>query len=310
MNESNIKNLIESCIFDLMNNQPISKIFLKMQTISFYLKNDNFENWFNNEKNGYKYADELPNYRKSNCEIFSNINNPFKGLYTNYHIPADQIVDDTVRKHIREMLFFESIVELENISQSSEKTSIKKYIPGFAYGEIQKILSPGYYIDAVWQTVSQSTVTSIVESVKSKILQFFLEMNEQFNNDINFDVMIKKKEIDKIVNQTINAGVYINDGNANVSNSNVIGGHDNNVKIAEDLRQQIDDIIKRIETIEHDETEIAEIIYEIQQELEKKRPIPLVLKRCLQALKSFSSIVAEKSIELGLNRIIALIPSI
>jgi len=310
MNGINIKELIESCIDDLMNNQPISKIFLKMQTISFYLKNNQFSKWFNNEKNGYKSANELPNYRKTGCEVLANIMVSYKGILTDYHIPIDQVKNTTARESLRELLFFESIIDLENLVQSNEKGSIRKYIPGFAYGEIQKLLSQGNYIETVWQTVSKSTVISIIDSVKSKILQFFLEMNEQFNNDINFDVMTKKKEIDKIVNQTINAGVYIQDGNANVSNSTVIGGQDNNITITEEVRQQVDEIIKRIEDLEQGETEIAEIICEIQQELKKKMPMPKVLKRCLQALKSFPTILAEKSIEVGLDKIITLIPSL
>jgi hypothetical protein len=57
---------------------------------------------------------------------------------------------------------------------------------------IQKIFSPGNYIDAVWQLISKSTIISIVEAVKSKMLQFFLEMNEQFNNDINFQYYAKR----------------------------------------------------------------------------------------------------------------------
>ena len=60
-------------------------------------------------------------------------------------------------------------------------------------------------------------------------MDLFLELNEMvFNNEINFNVMEKKK-ISQIVNQTINTGVYISDNsNANIQNSNIIGGSQNN----------------------------------------------------------------------------------
>jgi hypothetical protein len=311
----NIKVLIESCIDDLMNNQPISKTFLKVQTISFYLKNDQFYKWFNNEKDGYKSAKNLPEYRKTKCQVFANINNPYKGLYTNYHIPVDQVKNDMIKEFLANCSFCESIIELENLAQTQEEGSIRKYVPGFAHSEIQKLFSQGYYIDAAWQTVSKFTVVSIVESVKSKLLQFFLEMNEQFNNDINFDVMTKKKEIDKIVNQTINTSIYVNEGSANIANSTLMGGHDNSVHINADMKSVIEKILSQIEIVANklsdEQDEITDEIARIKTQLNKAEPKTGILKSAFQTihgiLVSVTGNVVTPDILTGIQSVLTMI---
>lgn len=311
MEKLSIKGMIESCIADLMDNQSLSTIFLKVQAISFYLKNDQFAKWFESEKNGYKNSKELPEYRKSGCQVFGNINNPYKGMFTNYHIPVDQIKNKDIRSHLANCSFFESIIELENIVQSQEDKSIRKYVPGFLHNEIQKIFSTGYYIDAVWQTVSKSTIVQIVESVKSKLLQFFLEMDEQlFNNEIDFDVMTKKKEIDKIFNQTINAGVY-NQGDMTISDSTVIGGQSNEVHINTQTKNEIENILNQIETlsieIDEDRTDIADAILSIREELENKIPRPRFLKTAFNSLKAIGTGVFANQITPLVNSAIEII---
>ncbi|TWV14341.1 hypothetical protein FQ707_04115 [Bacteroidaceae bacterium HV4-6-C5C] len=294
MKNISIKELIESCIADLMNNQPLSTIFLKVQTVSFCLKNDQFKKWFYNERNGYQSAKDLPNYRKTVCQVFGDLNNPFKGIYTNYHIPVDQIKNETVRELLINCSFCESIIELESIATSDDEGSIRKYVPGIIYGEIQKLFSSGHYLDAVWQTVSRSTIVQIVESVKSKLLQFFLEMDEQLNADINFDIIIKKREIDKIVNQTINTGIYVSDNaTVNVSDSTLVGGQQNNVKISMIKKKELEDIVTRIEVlskkINDDEDDIADAILSIREELENKMARPKFLKVAFNSLKAIGT---------------------
>ena len=300
MKNINIKELIESCIADLMNNQPLSTIFLKVQTMSFYLKNDQFKKWFDSERNGYQSIKGIPDYRKTGCQVFGNINNPFKGIYKNYHIPIDQVGNDTIRDFLANCSFCESIIELENLSTSSEEGSIRKYVPGFAYSEIQKSFSAGNYVEAVWQTVSRSTVVNIVESVKSKLLQFFLEMDDQFNNDINFDIMTKKNEIDKIVNQTINTGVYVTDkGTANITDSPIIGGQGNCVQISMSTKKELEDIVSKIEAlaneVDDDRTDIADAILSIREELEENTPRPRFLKIAFNSFKAIGTgVIANK----------------
>lgn len=50
---NNLKSLIDSVIIDLSENKSIEVILLKVQTISFYLKDEEFSSWIKHEQNGY-----------------------------------------------------------------------------------------------------------------------------------------------------------------------------------------------------------------------------------------------------------------
>lgn len=48
---NNLKSLIDSVIIDLSENKSIEEILLKVQTISFYMKDDEFSSWIKHEQN-------------------------------------------------------------------------------------------------------------------------------------------------------------------------------------------------------------------------------------------------------------------
>ena len=84
-----LKSLVDSVISDLTENKSIESILLKTQTISHYLKDEEFTNWIKHELNGYG-DDEypLPNYRKINCIVKVDIPN-LLGVWlktTNFHV--------------------------------------------------------------------------------------------------------------------------------------------------------------------------------------------------------------------------------
>ena len=150
--------------------------------------------------------------------------------------------------------------------------------------------------------------SSVVEKLKSQLLHFFLELSKQIN--IDFDILTSKEKITGIMNQTFYAGV-VNTGGGSVhaDNATIIGGANNNISMTPQLKEQIETILQQIETIKSDvsadEQDIAEVIWDIRNELEKLSPCKRFVKTSLQALKSFGQIIAEKSIEYGLNNILS-----
>ena len=86
-----LKKQIESIIEDLGNNESISKILLKAQTIAFYLKDDTFANWIKAEQNGYKNTQLLPDYRRIHCTIQVDVSIPYRGTIYGIDFPIDAI---------------------------------------------------------------------------------------------------------------------------------------------------------------------------------------------------------------------------
>ena len=109
------------------------------------------------------------------------------------------------------------------------------------------------------------------------------------------------------MHQTINAGVY-STGDVSMTNSTVVGGQNNSVSISPTLKNEIENVLRQVESLrkdlEADEQDIAEVVMDIRAELETESPSKKWLKRWLQALKSFHGVIVEKTIEYGIDQIL------
>lgn len=305
-----LKKQIESIIEDLANDAPISRILLKAQTIAFYIKDETFTNWIKAEQNGYASDKNLPEYRKVKCGVKANISIPFRGMYTNMDVPVDAIKNKEIREILSTIIFLEPISEIEEMGKADNSNSLRMNVPAFTYSTIRQFYPHGN-VEGAWKFTNTSTATAIISIVKTKLLDFFLNFEQQIDVDVNFDVMANKEKIQTIINQTIKAGV-VNTGNGNVSvsGSEIIGGNDN-INISKDVINKTKEILHQIESIEkkldEDEQDMAQYIFEIKQELDSKMPQPAIIKRALRALKTLKTIATEKAIEYGIDQIIPLL---
>lgn len=301
------KKLIENIIEDLVNDVPISKIMLKAQTIAYSLNNAEFKEWIDHEQNGYPSTKMIPEYRVIPCSLKVNIALPFQQIMRNYHIPVDFIVDKQDREYLKVARLTESITSLENmITNIDDEKSLVLMVPGGLWRSINKCIVSDGEVIAAYQEITPSSINGIVDSFKSKLLNFFLELSEQMKIDLS--VMTNREKIANIMNQTINAGVYSNKGDVSIANSTIIGGQNNRVSIPQELKCEIESVLRQVEelkqNIDADEQDIAEVVLEIRSELENVSPSKRLLKRGMQALKSFQGVIAEKTIEYGIDQIL------
>ena len=303
----NTKLLIENIIEDLVNDASISKIMLKAQAIAYALGNDDFQQWVYKEQNGYNSAKEVPEYRKVDSGLVVSASLSYGRIANNYPLPIDIIADKSVRDYLKVVKLMQPIAIIENFLNDSDTSSLYFEVPGFLWKDIETCLNDGNVLSAK-QIVPVASFRSVVEKLKSQLLHFFLELSKQI--DIDFNVLTNKDKIASIMNQTFYAGI-VNTGSGNVQadNATIIGGTNNNVSITPLLKEQIENILQQIETIKSDisadEQDIAEVILDIRNELENLSPCKRFVKNSLQALKSFGRIIAEKSIECGLNNILS-----
>lgn len=305
-----LKKQIESIIEDLVSDAPISRILLKAQAIAFYIKDETFTNWIKAEQNGYTSDNYLPEYRKVKCGVKANVSIPFRGMYTNMDVPVDAIKNKEIRDILSTIIFIEPISEIEEMGQTDNSNSLRMNVPAFTYSTINQFYPHGN-VEGAWRFTNTSTATAIISIVKTKLLDFFLNFEQQINIDVNFDVMANKEKIQTIMNQTIKAGVVnTGDGNISITGGEIIGGNDN-ISISKDVISKTKEILHQIESLEkkldEDEQDMAQYIFEIKQELDSKMPQPAIIKRALRALKTLKTIATEKAIGYGIDQLIPLL---
>lgn len=221
-----LKSLIDRVIIDLSENKSIETILLKVQTISYYLKDDDFSSWIRHEQNGYGNGEyPLPDYRKVNCVVKIDVSQ-YGSMAKNMMFPCEVIKDDKICERLTHMSVFESLNEIEQMSTNKEAEN--DLIKAVSWYLVQKYMAPciNENILVANQHINMSTIQTIVSQFKSKLLAFFLELNDKMDWDINFDVFSTKDLIKQImVTNNINAAVVATDsasvatGDVKVENS-------------------------------------------------------------------------------------------
>lgn len=310
-----VKSLTESIIEDLSDNTDLSKILPKLEILSFNLKNKQFTIWLNNEVNGeYSSFEELPEYRIGKCVVFSNIAGVM-GTYKNISISVEQFSDEKVRKVAQSIVFYEGILEIDNMIRGDK--CLKKFLPAAILHYVNETLNPGWHSIEAWQVISSFTCKNVVDRFKSSLLKFILNLDEELNIGIDFDKMISNDKIERIMNTTINAGVVTTGpGSAiTIENSNVVGGVNNRLDINESERGEIykliDTIEKNMSTFGESQNEVKDTIKIIKTQLVKEKPRKSLIKGSLNLLKEIGTETAALSaapfIIEGIDKIIKLI---
>lgn len=224
-----LKSLVDSVISDLTENKSIESILLKTQTISYYLKDEEFSTWIKHEMNGYG-DDEypLPDYRKINCIVKVDISQPFGRMAKNYPFPCEYIKDDKIRERMTHMAVFESLSEIELMKKDGKHgNDLTMAVPQYIVQNYMAKYVEGYILVAN-QHINMNNIQAVISKFKSLLLTFFLELNDKMNWELNFDVMATKQIIKQImVTNNINAAVVategstISTGSVSVENSHI-----------------------------------------------------------------------------------------
>lgn len=224
-----LKSLVDSVISDLTENKSIESILLKTQTISHYLKDEEFTTWIKHELNGYG-DDEypLPDYRKINCIVKVDISQPFGRMAKNYPFPCEYIKDDKIRERMTHMAVFESLSEIELMMKDDKHgNDLTMAVPQYIVQNYMAKYVEGYILVAN-QHINMNNIQAVISKFKSLLLTFFFELNDKMDWDLNFDVMATKQIIKQImVTNNINAAVVategstISTGSVSVENSHI-----------------------------------------------------------------------------------------
>jgi hypothetical protein len=215
----NTKQLIESLIKDLYENKSLSDVFLKLQVIVYLLKNEQLTEWFNNENNGYDVGKILPQYRILPVLFYAQVEQDrgFNGslMYNNYNLPIDLIEDKEIQNIMSIFEYRESISNITDLISNKEDGTISMAVPATTttISLFQRRLQSNCYIHRIWREIPKNAVQNIISQIKSKLLQFLLEINESLNLNISFTEMENKEKIEKAFNQNITNNIYGNNNN-------------------------------------------------------------------------------------------------
>ena len=310
----NKKEVADTLAKSLITGESIASIMLKAQLLASLLENEEFTNWVHYEQNGYPDGVIVPEYRRIGCSVKANISLPYGGMWQNMSVPPDSINDEKINKRIFTVAIGESVSSLEAFSENLDKSdSLIVELPAYVFPYIDGVFEGSYHrVIKAWQTFPKQVVKGIVEKIKSKLLNFILQLDKSLNLDIDFTIEDRSK-VAQIMNTTINANmVHTGQGNLTADNCNSIVGDNSQIMLSDNSKAEITELVNKLSVlksqIEIDEIEFTDYLDEIKQELDKKIASPKIIRKALRAIKSLGGIITEKAVEFGIDQVITSLP--
>lgn len=293
-----VKKLIEDVLMDLADNKTLVDVSSKIQIIVRMLGDEKLKAWYTCEfVTGYNDSSLLPDYRISRAaDIKANYLVPqgFGAMqFSGQSVPVGNLGVDKY-KEIMTVRFTDTITSI--VEYSKQPKDLAMSLSPYERVLVQQVLVEAH-IQNVHKVLSPSTFQTIIDNVKGRIIDLFMDLNEKvFDGRLDIKSKSAKEEIHQVITNNITAAIAnVGDGTVNASNiTNVIG--DNNT-ISTSSISELKEILQQIDSlIEGSNAEYREICDDLNAELSKATPAKKILKRGFQALKGLLFNVATQAI--------------
>lgn len=209
--------IIDEIIELLSSESPnLNNALFKTKVLLHNLGEKEIIKWVNYEINGYENEEDLPDYRILNdLSVYGDVTNG-QVLHQNYPIPIMGL-EEKMRQDLEKTNLKQSVAVLESYAQDESDLQIS-IIPEF-FPFLSKSLSSGFRVGRAWRVHSAGSILQILTKIRSRLLDFILELSDRLPNDLNSKQMKEKsKEIntsDLFKNAVLgdNATIIIGDGN-------------------------------------------------------------------------------------------------
>ncbi len=215
--------LINEIIELLSSEAPnLNNALFKTKVLLHKLGEKSLVQWVNSELNGYSGVENLPEYRILTVSILGNFSNG-AWRYSSQPIPLSHI-DKELRKRLETTHLTQSIAVLE--SYAKDESDLRIQIPPEFYPALSKAFTGGYNVENAWGLHSAGSMLQVITEVRSRLLDFILELSEKIPEELNEDEMKEKsKEIgtSELFRNAVfgdNATIIVGDSNIqNIKNS-------------------------------------------------------------------------------------------
>jgi hypothetical protein len=162
-------------IIELLGDEKsgLTDALLKTKILLHQIGKKELVGWVNNELNGYPQDADLPSYRILQSEVLANVSN-VAWRAERQPIPI-QHLNKEYRESLEKAQFDQSLAVIE---KNAAKGTFIRRIPMEANHLFDKGLGNGFRTENVWCETSRSDILNIMVQVRSRLLDFMLELRD------------------------------------------------------------------------------------------------------------------------------------
>jgi hypothetical protein len=174
--------LIEEIIGILSSeNGKLTDALIKTKVLLHQIGHKDLAEWVNNELNGYPSKDAVPPYRVLGAQVLVNAASVVWRV-NSHPIPLGHLTEKQ-REDLEQIKMTESLAVLEKFA-SKDKGALQAPIPMEFNGILGKGLAEGVHIQSAWCEIQITSIASILIQVRSRLLDFLLELRAELPGDI------------------------------------------------------------------------------------------------------------------------------
>lgn len=267
-------------IIDILSSDKgkLSDALIKTKVLLHQIGHKELVSWVNNELNGYSNKNSVPEYRIVPAQVLVNASNLAYEV-TAHPIPLGHL-ENKHRKSIETSKMDQSLAVLEEFVKN-KSSHLQVHIPMETYGILGKKLSNGYNIHRAWSEISYTSVTQILIQVRSRLLDFLLELKDGLPNELN------EEEAKKHINR-VDAGNLFNSAIFG-DNTTIVVGNENVQNVSNiNLKGDFESLSKTLKSNGVSDSDISELKESIEKDLpvidDNKREYGSEVKKWLQKM--------------------------
>nr|WP_249172240.1 hypothetical protein [Burkholderia vietnamiensis] len=249
-------------IIDLLSvkDGSLTGALLKTKVLMHRIGHKELAGWVNDELNGYKDENLIPTYRVVRARIVGNVMLP--GVrYRNQTLPTAHLPEE-IRQSYTEWPMPQSISVLETLAGQTQ--SLSNAIAPEIYGTF----GSGYeaaHVTSAWRQIEPGQVQNIVVEVRSRLLDFVLNLQDQIGDVPENDMKEAAKTVDAfgIFNNAMfgdNATVVIGHNNVTTSTNTVQKGDLDSLSAALKKAGVADEDVEALKTAITDDSLAASLV--------------------------------------------------
>lgn len=196
----------------------IADLLRKCMLLAARLGNEDFKTWVNQELNGYSAKEALPKYRIIDTISFGQFTDGFR-CYPKLSIPFSYIPEE-YHEIIGTHYFTDPISSLDHLIENSDEKSIVIYWPADLIALLGNKIYSGMYCLGAWNPISASTLAAILDTVRTRILEFAIEI-ERENPNAGEAYLNEQPISPEYVRSTFNTVILGNVGNLAQGSSDI-----------------------------------------------------------------------------------------
>jgi len=194
----------------------LSDALIKTKVLLHKIGHKELVPWVNSELNGYPDPGTVPEYRILPAQVLVNAANMAYQV-TSHHIPLGHL-EQKHRERLETARMDQSLAVLEKFTEKDDG-HLQAHIPMESYGILGKGLDRSYRIQSAWSEISHTSVIQILIQVRSRLLDFVLELSDQLPSELNEEQV--KERIDSFdAGNLFNSAIFGDNATILVGNSN------------------------------------------------------------------------------------------